>query len=128
MEAPEGIKHVLANYDLAPSKEHPNCMVFEIEPRAVAPAGEKGDGEVWRVPYKHEVTEIVQLSGVTNRSWNVVGTSETSVAIEDGHIIVTNLEGVKASLKLPNHISQSGPVVAVNPDKLHVTVPRAVKA
>ena len=45
-----------------------------------------------------------------------------------GHIIVTNLEGVKASLKLPNHISQSGPVVAVNPDKLHVTVPRAVKA
>ena len=58
--------HVLANYMLAPSKEHPNCMIFEIEPKA-AVKGRNGEEleETWWVHYKHEVTEMVELSGAT---------------------------------------------------------------
>ena len=53
-----------------------------------------------------------------------VGTKDAKVTVEDGFLIVANKEGERASLKLPKSISPNGPVVAVHPEFLKVTLRR----
>jgi hypothetical protein len=100
---------------MMPSAKHKDCVVFDIKPlimdhKDVTKVGWKLDKERW---------------DKEQRKFLNVGTSEAKFAVEDGFLIITNYEGEKASLRLPKTINPQGPIVAIDPVDLNVTLPRA---
>ena len=71
----------------------------------------------WELPGKRWESEA--------RAFVEKGTSEATVTIENGFLIVANHEGEKASLRMPKFLAPDGPVIELNPTYLQVTVPAA---
>ena len=114
-QQPHPTEWVLGNWQMMPSSKHEGCMAFEIrpmvmDPKDVSKVGWKLDRERW---------------DKEQRKFLKVGTSEATFAVEDGFLIVTNYDGEKASLRLPKTVNPQGPIVAVDPMDLNVTLPRA---
>ena len=109
---------VLGNWTSSPSKEHPGCQTFDIKPMVLDSKDASKVG--WELELKRwtmEAKDFVKL-----------GTSEAQISVESGYLIVANAKGDRASLRLPKSINPAGPVVAIDPNHLKVTLPLAAKA
>jgi hypothetical protein len=110
--------HKLGTYQLHASKEHAGCVDLDIKAVVMDPTDATKVG--WELQLKRWTMEA--------KATVKLGTSEATVTVEHGFLIVSNAEGEKASLRLPRTIRPDGPVIAVHPDFLVVTLPRADKA
>ena len=106
---------VLGTYDIQPNKENPDSVFLNI----YATVHDKEDRN--KVAWDLEPRVWKQ----EKHCFETVGTSEATVVVENGFLIVTNRDGQKASLRLPKHIKQDGPVLSLHPDHLKVELPKA---
>ena len=114
MPVPLPTKWELGNVGYHPSKEHPGCVDLEIKPLVM------DHDDRSKVGWQLEIKRWSQ----PDKGFIKVGTSEATITVEDGFLIVANRDGEKASLRLPKYISPNAQVVKVDPDELRVTLPR----
>ena len=107
-------EHVLGTYNMLPSADHPDCFKLEIKPQVQDAKDVNKVG--WRLEHERFSME--------KKGFVKLGTSEATVTVENGFLIVANHEGEKASLRLPKQLNPDGPIVEVDPNHLFVTLPK----